>query len=319
MRVNPDPAAPTLDDGLQQRIVQSLDDGLYYVDRERRILYWTGGAERISGYAAAEIVGQHCYDNRLNHVDENGQSLCHGKCPLAATIEDGQRRESVVYLRHREGHRVPVRVRTSPVYDDAGAIVGAAEVFTDQAPLPASRTDVDELRRLAFDDQLTGLPNRTHAERVLNGRIASLERRGWPFGLLIADIDRFKDVNDEHGHLAGDAVLRVVARTIANASRPEDFVARWAGDEFVVVVTAADAGGLMSVANRMRALVARSRPGIDGDKVAISISIGATSAVEGDTIDTLFARADRALYAAKEAGRNRAFLQGPEDSPALAS
>jgi diguanylate cyclase (GGDEF)-like protein/PAS domain S-box-containing protein len=308
--------AKTLAEGLHRQIVESIDDGIYFADRNRRIRFWAGGAERITGYSADEIVGRHCFANLLDHVDMNGTNTCRSHCPLAATLEDGRRRQEFLYLRHRDGHRVPVRVRTSPVRDDHGTIVGVTEVFTDQTPSLPRGEDVDELRRLAFADVLTGLPNRTHAERVLAGRLASLQRRGWSFGLLLADVDHFKEVNDLHGHPAGDAALRVVARTMAGASRPEDLVARWGGDEFVVVVTAANARDLVTVAERLRGLVARSRPVVDRAAIPVSISVGATVARPDDTTDTLFARADRALYGAKQAGRNDVFVLDADDSSA---
>ena len=267
-------STPTADD-LRHQIVDSLDDGIYFADRDRRIRYWAGGAERITGYNADEVAGRHCFANMLDHVDEEGTTMCLSRCPLAATMRDGGRRTGVMYLRHRDGHRVRVRVRTSPVRDDSGAIVGATEVFTDETPAYAPPVvDVAELRRLAFGDRLTGLPNRTHAERALAGRLASLARRGWTFGLLVADVDHFKAVNDLHGHLGGDAVLCVVAGTLAGAVRPEDLVARWGGDEFVVMMTAPDAHDVLVVAQRMRALVVRSRPEVDGHHLSISVSIG---------------------------------------------
>jgi diguanylate cyclase (GGDEF)-like protein/PAS domain S-box-containing protein len=297
---------PELDGDLRQRIVDSLDDGVYFTDRERRIGYWAGGAERITGYTADEMIGRHCFANLLDHVDETGANLCLARCPLAATIHDGRRRQATVYLRHRDGHRVPVRVRTSPVRDANGRVIGATEIFSDETRGAARPADLAELRRLAFGDAVTGLPNRAYADRAIRGRLASLQRRGWAFGLILADVDRFKAINDEHGHLVGDAALRVVAKTMAAASRPEDVVARWGGDEFVVVVTAADAHDLLAVAQRLRALVSRSRPHVDGHPIRVSISVGGAVALPDDGVDALFERADRALYAAKEAGRNSA-------------
>jgi diguanylate cyclase (GGDEF)-like protein/PAS domain S-box-containing protein len=301
------PSGQTFDPDLEHRIVACLDQGIYFADRDLRIRYWSDGAERITGYRAGEAIGRRCPSNLLDHVNEKGVQLCVRQCPLMATLEDGKRRHAFVYLRHRDGHRVPVRIHTLPVRDADGSIVGVAETFTDEAtPMPA-QVDVDELRRLAFADAATSIPNRTHAERVLAGRLASLERRGWPFGLLVVDVDEFKTVNDLHGHVAGDEVLRVVARTMTAASRPEDFVARWAGDEFVVVVTATHPDELMAVARRIRVLVARSRPAFEAS-IAVTISVGGALARVGDTVESLFSRADTAIYAAKAAGRDRACI-----------
>ena len=94
------------------KLLDSLFDGVYFVDLDRRITYWNAGAERISGYLRSEVVGSCCADNLLRHIDTEGHKLCQDGCPLAATMRDGKTRESSVYLHHKFGHRVPVLVRT---------------------------------------------------------------------------------------------------------------------------------------------------------------------------------------------------------------
>ncbi|HEY6057738.1 MAG TPA: sensor domain-containing diguanylate cyclase [Candidatus Limnocylindrales bacterium] len=291
-------------DSLHRQILESLEEGVYLVDRDRRIEYWNTGAERISGYPADRVVGRRCFENILNHVDDAGRVLCHDGCPLAATIDDGEPREVRVFLRHRDGHRVPVRVRAAAIRDAAGTIIGAAEVFSDITPVRAAEQAADELRRLAFVDELTGLPNRRAIEHALAGRLASLTRHGWSFGLLVIDVDRFKHINDAYGHTVGDVALRTVARTIASASRSEDFVGRWGGDEFVVLVSAAAEPALEQAARRICALVARCRLEDTGGEIDLAVSVGFTVADPRDTPELLFERADRALYEAKIAGRS---------------
>ncbi len=93
----------TLDPDSYSRIIDHLYDGLYFVDRNRVIQYWNRAAERITGYAAAEVVGRPCSDNILTHVTDNGDNLCMGACPLMATLKDGQMREASVFLHHKDG------------------------------------------------------------------------------------------------------------------------------------------------------------------------------------------------------------------------
>lgn len=112
-------------------ILDQMYDGVYLVDTSRSILYWNQGAERISGFRADEVLGKRCSDNILMHVTDDGTNLCLNGCPLAATMEDGQLRESEIYLHHKEGHRVPVLVRTAPLRDAGGKTIGGAEVFSD--------------------------------------------------------------------------------------------------------------------------------------------------------------------------------------------
>ena len=104
------------DGDFYRSILESIGDGVYFVDRDRRISYWSQGAERITGYADDRVLGNSCADGLLMHVDDNGTSLCHDGCPLAATLADGQAREAQVYLHHCGGYRVPILLRTTPIY-----------------------------------------------------------------------------------------------------------------------------------------------------------------------------------------------------------
>jgi diguanylate cyclase (GGDEF)-like protein/PAS domain S-box-containing protein len=308
---DPAPATPVdPSDTLQRAILDSLYDGVYYVDRGRRIRSWNLGAERLTGYSASAVVGQFCYQNLLNHVDATGKQLCRSGCPLAATMGDGEPREAEVFLRHREGHRLAVRVRTAPVRDREGKVIGAVEIFDDSTELSVARREVSELRHLAMHDLLTGLPNRRHFEMSMASRIAEFAGYGRKFGLLIADIDRFKLVNDRHGHAAGDVALRTVARTLLESSRAGDDIARFGGEEFALTITDVDEPDLRALAERFRALVERSRVRTAELDLVVTISLGGTIARIGDTAEAIFERADAALYQAKEGGRNSVRLAG---------
>ncbi len=289
----------------EKAIIDNLADGVYYVDPDRTITYWNHGAERITGYAAAEVVGHRCFENILDHVDGEGNSLCHTVCPLAATILDGHYREVAVWLRHHDGFRKPVRVRTMPVRDAAGAIIGGVETFSDDAEVLRAAEDADRARRDALTDELTGLPNRRFFDAALQGRLENQGRYGWRFGLLVVDIDFFKSINDEYGHSFGDAVLIGVSHTLHGAVRAGDVVARWGGEEFAVLVEASDEAGLRETGERIRVLVAQSEIRLADVSHNAYVSVGGALARTDDTAETLFGRADAALYAAKNNGRNR--------------
>jgi diguanylate cyclase (GGDEF)-like protein len=142
-------------------------------------------------------------------------------------------------------------------------------------------------------------------DTALDGRLENLARYDWQFGLLMVDIDHFKAVNDDHGHAFGDSVLVTVAETLRGAVRAGDVLARWGGEEFAVLVESSDEGGLSEAAERLRVLVARSETHLGAMSKTVFVSVGGTLAVPQDTAETLFERADAALYKAKNAGRNR--------------
>ena len=293
------------DNEFHKTIVDNMADGVYFVDPSRQITYWNQGAERITGYASDAVVGHRCFENILDHVDAAGNSLCHTICPLAATMRDGEPRDVSVWLRHSEGYRKPVRVRTAPVRNQEGTIVGAVEVFSDDSAVLRAEEDANQARLDASTDALTGMPNRRLFDAALAGRIESLSRYGRQFGLLLVDIDRFKAMNDRYGHHFGDAILAGVAATLNGAVRAGDLVARWGGDEFAVLVESADEAALVETADRLLALVAQSEVRAEGQTAKVSVSVGGALAASEDVAESLFARADAALYRAKHAGRNR--------------
>jgi diguanylate cyclase (GGDEF)-like protein/PAS domain S-box-containing protein len=288
-----------------KEILDNLYDGVYFVDPDRRITYWNKGAERITGYPAGRVVGRFCRDNILNHITENGVQLCTDGCPLQASMADGIMRQAEVYMHHADGHRVPILVRTTPIRDTNGRIVGGVETFSDNTSLLTVRRRARDLEKTVLLDPLTGVGNRRHFEMKLKSAFVEQENYPQPFGLLFLDIDHFKQINDEIGHDAGDQVLRMVARTLQRNVRNDDTLARWGGEEFIVLLVNIDRKGLETAAEKLRILIENSHLTVNGKEIHVTISIGATLASPADTITSLVQRADQKMYQSKQAGRNR--------------
>lgn len=286
------------------RVLGNLYDGVYFVDPDRVIKYWNRSAERLTGYSSTEIVGRNCYDNILMHVDLQGRSLCRGLCPLVKAMKADGTFEQEVYLRHKDGHRVPVMVRAVPIKDEEGRIVGAAEIFSDNSPRITLAQRIEELQRLALLDPLTEIGNRRYAELTLHARLDEFYRYGWEFGVLFIDIDNFKNINDAYGHHTGDRVLRMIARTLQNGVRASDAVSRWGGEEFVAFIANIDPAALGALAEKLRKLVEQSRPLLNSELIVVTVSIGATISQMNDTPEGLIGRADHLMYQGKLAGRN---------------
>jgi diguanylate cyclase (GGDEF)-like protein len=165
--------------------------------------------------------------------------------------------------------------------------------------------DNNELARMALTDSLTGLSNRTHMNQILRQEYARFERHDQRFGIIMLDIDHFKNVNDSFGHDAGDKVLKKLAQIIASAIRTSDFVARWGGEEFLICCTTIEETDLLPIAETIRKLVASS----DFEKVKqITTSLGCAAIVKGESISDLIKRSDIALYEAKNNGRNQSIV-----------
>ena len=286
-------------------ILDHLYDGVYFVDEGRSITYWIKGAERITGHTAEEVVGRRCADGVRQHGDEQGRRLCGRRCPLLRTMHDGAPREDHVFLHHVDGHRIPVLVRAAPMYDASGEIIGAVETFSDNSSLVNALKRIHELDDAACRDPLTQVGNRRFADLKLESSLSEFRGHGVNHGVLFVDIDRFKAVNDLHGHMIGDKVLTAVGRTMQANLRTTDFVARWGGEEFVAIVFNVDQARLAALAENIRVLVSRSTVVVDGVEINVTVSIGATLMRSDDDRESLVARADGLMYQSKQEGRDR--------------
>lgn len=287
-------------------VLAALSHGVYVVDTERRITYWNAAAAEIAGYDAEQVLGARCRDGLLDHVDDEGRVLCGDRCPLLQTMVDGRDRTVRVYLHHRDGHLKPVQVSAAALRDADGTIVGAVETFSDETDFHATRSRATELERLSLLDPLTEIGNRRYLDECLDTHFADVG--SGRCGLLMIDVDRFKRVNDTHGHDVGDEALRIIARTLSHGVRADDVVARFGGEEFVVVTETDDAEALVRLAERLRVLIRSSRIPTPSRRVRLTASIGAALALPGETPTALLRRADEGLLRAKREGRDRVVL-----------
>ncbi|MDR3575897.1 MAG: diguanylate cyclase [Anaerolineaceae bacterium] len=292
------------DQDFYKSVLDNLYDGVYFVDQNRRITYWSKGAERISGFQADRVIGSFCSDNILMHVDDNGILLCNNACPLAKTMQDGLNREVQVYLHHASGYRLPVFVRSSPMRNSAGEITGAVEVFSDSLSLMSTIKTAHELQNIASLDPLTGIANRAAMEGKLQSCLAEFQSQKQSMALLIANIDQFKRVNDTYGQEFGDKILKMVSTTINLNTRSYDFVGRWGGDEFAIILVNVDDAFLHTIASKLLSLVENSSLSFEHKQVHVTVSIGAALARPSDDVSTLIKRADLMLYQSKYSGHN---------------
>lgn len=289
-----------------QHMLNNLNEGIYFVDKERTITFWNQGAEKITGFSSEEILDHKCFDNILNHIDACGNQLCLQGCPLQKSINDKKERQVDIFLHHKDGYRVPVKAKIMPLYDDNQVLIGASEIFVPiNAPMGEDLTE-EELKAIAYTDQLTGVANRRCTDSVLDMRLQELIINDQSFAVVFVDIDHFKKFNDVYGHKTGDDVLRMVAQTLQNATRSIDFVGRWGGEEFIMIFQGVNKESLKVILEKLIQLVRHSRLRKDeGEDLSVTASFGATLAQKNDTIETLVDRADVNMYKSKENGRDQ--------------
>ena len=187
-----------------------------------------------------------------------------------------------------------------------------------QKEIQRQRQEVASLAAEARTDTLTGLPNRRSFNEEVSRRFDQWRRHQIPLSLLMVDIDSFKKFNDSHGHQTGDEVLRLIAQTLGKTLRQMDLAARFGGEEFAVLLPGTRLKDATTVAERLRARVAGETYYCGGKVLRVTISLGLASVLSDEDAATLIKRADEALYAAKNAGRNRAFLHDGTNAIAIA-
>src|SRR5690606_22958937 len=171
-----------------------------------------------------------------------------------------------------------------------------------------SRIAIEEQRRRASHDTFTGLPNRDAYQKKLEEELARRHRYGSPLALVVCDVDHFKSINDTYGHLAGDKVLQLIARSLRKNLRDVDFIARYGGEEFVILMPETNAEGALLAAEKLRQTVENSPFNFRKERVPITLSFGISEFHSLESPDTVFERADKALYKAKHEGRNRSCM-----------
>jgi diguanylate cyclase (GGDEF)-like protein/PAS domain S-box-containing protein len=296
-----------LETDFYKNILDNLYEGVYFCSWERKISYWNKAAEKLTGYKAEDIVGQHCWDNILMHTNNKGENLCKNEnCPAVRAMKEQRLVEEEVFLKHKDGYRLPVITRISPMKDSTGKVIGAVEIFSDNSNKISAFMQIEKLEQLAFIDALTGVGNRRYTEIKINTKLEEMNRYSWAnqFGLLFIDIDHFKEVNDQYGHDAGDKVLKVVTKTFMNNLREEDFVGRWGGEEFILLIANVEKKDLYTIAEKIRGLIEHSHIPLPEKEITVTVSIGATTAKRDDDIDSVIKRADRLMYYSKGEGRN---------------
>ena len=293
-----------------QAWIQSISTGLLDVsyalmslDAEGRVQGWNPGIRNLTGSEAEATVG-HSYANfypggdtggtraaeRLQEADRTGWSL-----------EEG-------WVRRTDGERFWASCLIAPVSLDRAEAASTAErmyslVIRD---ISEHREANEALRRSIWTDHLTGLANRRAFFEAAGTAMQRCARSRLLLSVVLFDADRFKAVNDTHGHAAGDAALRHLAAGLLATFGPDDVVARYGGEEFVVLMPGATGQAAHAVAERFRAHMASHPVTVDGVSLRCTVSAGVASAGEGVAdIDVLLQRADTALYAAKAAGRDQ--------------
>lgn len=268
-------------------LLDVLKDGVYFANKQRKVTYWNKAAEAVTGYKSAEILGKFCGDNILVHIDEEGNNLCTGTCPLARCMETGEPFEQRIFLHHKEGHRVPVLVRVTPVRGPKDEIIGAVEIFTDLSSKESFLKEIQEREQQALLSSLTGLPNKQYMETSLKLKLIEWNDFKHPFGVLRIKVNGLEEVKNKHGQDTYEKVLKTLAGTLVHNINPTDIVGEWVEGEFLGIVAHGNEKKLALKANAYRILLEKSEISKGEPPVSLTVSVGTYMVKGGDTIETI--------------------------------
>jgi PAS domain S-box-containing protein/diguanylate cyclase (GGDEF)-like protein len=294
------------DSEIYRSILESLPDGVCVVDTQKRIVLWSDGAERITGYLRHEVIGRRCIAEPLLHCDQPGCEFCTEGCPLARAMKTSRGAEGTGFLHHKSGHEIPVSMRAVPVHNQHGSIVGAVETFQDlqQAAHPDRCETRGQLPEAV--DPVTGTATHVMAELHLRRALEAFQKFHTPFGVMLIRVEKLPHFRASLGPEAAASFLRVVARTLEGALWITDFVGRWSDDEFLIILSNCHADAIRGVRERVRHTIAGE--GIEwwGERRSLPVSIGEASAEDQDTVDAVLERAQKSLQSASDWRTNTA-------------
>jgi diguanylate cyclase (GGDEF)-like protein/PAS domain S-box-containing protein len=295
-----------------EECIRTNPDGVFCIDHQGIILFANKSFARMVGSSEEELEGMGVFRlfPSINPFDVS----------FAKRVGAGEVVRAEVAIARFDGGEVPVAVTISSVMAHGGAHhvafcfvrdLGECERIAhvleeevakrEEAQRQLEETN-EKLRALLMEDELTGAASRRFFIEEAERMLALAARSGEKVSLAILDVDLFKQINDRSGHLAGDRTLQKVVKAVKSSMRCSDLIARWGGDEFVVLLPDTRIDRALLLAARVRETVEEADFEVE---LPVTLSIGVAQSKEGDSVDSLIARADEALYKAKRAGRNR--------------
>lgn len=286
--------------------LEGLYDGFHLLDSECKFLIWSRGTETLLGRSANGVLGKTWDPSLLGYRDTNGNAVTRDTSLLRKVLVSGKPAIEQLESVCADGSIVQIELQSIPIFDERGEFQGAAELIRDLHRADGKRPhEFRELKLAATRDALTNVANRGELESQLQVLVKKFQESVCePFSVIFADADHFKRINDAYGHGVGDKVLIDLANLWTRETYSGELIARYGGEEFVIVCPATDLEQAVRRAERLRTTLRESKIG-GVDRLRVTASFGVAQIEPGDTGETLLRRADKALYSAKEGGRDR--------------
>jgi diguanylate cyclase (GGDEF)-like protein/PAS domain S-box-containing protein len=290
------------DPDIYRTILDVLQVGVSVLDLEKRIVFWSDGAERITGYTRMDVLGHSCTDNILLQCSQSKCELCNEKCPLVAALHDGRPVEAVTFLHSKSGYRTQVHIWAIPLRNKNGSIIGIIQTFEGEFDAHGPHSSELRMKERGFLDEVTGLPNQAIMQSHLRETLGTFNEFQIPFGIAFLSADDLASFRARYGLGAARSILQVLARTLKNTVWPTDIVGTWSDNQFLVILMGCKEEALQAVSGRMLRMLSNATIKWWGEELAMAISIGCAGAQPGDTVESILQRAQQ------KSGGNQAVL-----------
>jgi len=293
----------------EQQLIDSMHDGVIFVDVYKNVFMWSKGAERMTGVSSTAAVGRQFTPSLLDMCNTAGRRVRDDACPVARSLSSMAQLRQRLEILGRQGEHVTIDLHAIPVFCGDGQLHGATILLQDAQSEVSLEEKCDALHDEVTKDPMTKVANRAEFDRMLALFIEAHDQAGLPCSLIMSDIDHFKNINDTFGHQAGDEAIITVATLLKTMCRAGDLVARYGGEEFAVLCADCNMTDAAARAEQIRKKLAET-PHANLGARRLTSSFGVAQLQAGDSPEVLLRRADKALLLAKEQGRNKVVQLG---------
>jgi len=283
-------------------ILDSLQTGVYLVDSNQKVLFWNDGAERITGHLRQDVVGRSSRCDLLAKGDGNTCFVSDATEAIVNVMRDGKPAVVNVSLRHKDGHRVLVRMRAVPIRNSHGSVIGAAESFEESIAVSNWDRRKKKLGAYGLLDPATEVPSEAYMRSHIREQIATFGQCPIPFSVMTIRVDQIEDVRSKYGSGAVVAILRAVGQTLENSIRPTDLLGLGAKNQFLVILTECPAAEVEKVAGRLKRAVPYAEIKWWGEDLSVIASFGGTTVKAEDTVESIIERSEKSLLEGIAAG-----------------
>ncbi len=287
-------------------ILNRLQVGVCVLDLQKRIVFWSDGAEQLTGYTRSEVIGHSCCDNILQHCNQKSCEMCDEKCPIEVALHDAQPFESNGFIHHQSGHRIPVHTWTIPLRDKNGFIIGIIQTFDGQFAAKPPDPKEHSLKQRGWLDEVTDLPAQAIMYSHLREAIATFTELHIPFAVILVDFPDLDQFRARYGQGAARSILQVLSRTMRNTVWPTDFVGRWSEGRFLVILMGSSEEALHAIASRMFRMLDNATIMWWGEELSVRGCLGPAAAQKGDNLESILQRAQRSLEESAQLAKHAA-------------